>query len=63
MGYSDIYDIRDYKEYLEEAKDKLDKGNYQSFNEIINGVISNMENKLEKYPELIRPNPYFEDEK
>jgi hypothetical protein len=26
-------------------------------------VISNMENKLEKYPELIRPNPYFEDEK
>jgi len=62
MGYNDIYDIRDYKEYLEEAKDKLDKGNYQIFNELFSGVIHNMTEKIEKCPELIRPNPYLEDE-
>jgi hypothetical protein len=55
-----IYDILEWKEYLEEAKEKLDNNSYQSFDEIFGGVIHSMKGQLNKYPELVRPNPYLE---
>ena len=54
-----IYDLREYKEYLEWAKQKLDNNNYQQFNEIFNGVIYNMEESLKKIG-IDRINPELE---
>jgi hypothetical protein len=54
-----IYDLRQYKEYLEWAKQKLDNNNYQQFNEIFNDVIYNMEENLKKIG-IDRSNPELE---
>ena len=52
---TNIYDIRDYMETLQEAKARLDNvaenqtNGYQMFNEIFSGVLWRMKEQVEKY--------------
>ena len=57
---TDPYTVREWKEGIEEALEALWNHNPEKFRDIIYGTLSNMEQKVEKYPDLKRKHPYVD---
>ena len=55
-----IYEVREYKESIEEALEALWNNRQETFRDIIYGLLSRMEKELEDYPELKQHHPYVE---
>ena len=52
-----VYEVRRYKESIEEALEALWNNRSETFRDIIYNTLRNMEKELEDYPELKRKHP------